>query len=51
MDNWALRRVAAKLLPLGPGGVWEILKLGNGGSPGKAQGEILNPGANESEVL
>ncbi len=45
MDTWSLRRLAAKLVPLGPAGAWEILKkLENGGSQGKAQGEIVNPG-------
>ncbi|MEE8115301.1 MAG: hypothetical protein V3T23_13225 [Nitrososphaerales archaeon] len=46
MDNWALRRVAAKLLRLGPG-AWELLQgLGNGDSPGKAKVEIVDSGAN-----
>jgi len=52
MDNWALRRLAGKLEPRGPAGAWELLqKLGNQGSPGKGEGEIVNPGANVSEVL
>ena len=52
MDAWALRLVATKLLSMGPTGAWELLqKLGNGDSPGKAQGGIVDPGANGSEVL
>jgi len=47
MDTWALRRVTAKLVPMGSVAAWEILqKLENGDSQGKAQGEIVNPAAN-----
>jgi len=47
LDTWAFRRVAAKLVLLGPAGAWEILQqLGNGDSPGKAQAEIVDPDAN-----
>jgi len=41
-----LGRAARLLLPRGAAGAWEILKkLENGDSQGKAQGEIVNPGA------
>jgi len=52
MDVWALRRVAAMLLPLGPARGWEILEnLKNGDTQDKAGGEIFKPGAIVSEVL
>jgi len=42
MDTWALRRLAAKLLLLGPAGAWEILQsLKNGDSQDKARVEIV----------
>jgi len=44
MDNWALRRLAAKILLMGPAEAWELLqKLGNGDSPGRGEGEIVDP--------
>ena len=46
-DDRVLRRVAAMLLPLGQAPAWEILQvLENGDTQGKAQVEIVNPGAN-----
>jgi len=45
MDSWALRRLAAKLVPMGPAGAWEILhSLESRGGDDKAQAEIVNPG-------
>jgi len=50
-DFHALARVAETLLPLGVARRWEILQgLGNGDSQDKAQGEIIDPGANLGEV-
>jgi len=47
MDAWALRRLAGKLVPLGPAGAWEILqRLENGGTQGKAGAEIVRYKAN-----
>jgi len=44
MDVWALRRLAGKLLRLGPAGAGEILqKLGKGDDQGKGRVEIVNP--------
>jgi len=46
MDTCALRRVAAKLVPMGPAGAWEILHSLESGGDDKAKAEIVNPGAN-----
>jgi len=49
MDAWALRRLAAKLVPLGPAGAWEILhSLESRGGDDKAKAEIVNPEANRA---
>ena len=50
-DVWALKQVAAMLLPLGQSTAWNILQsLRNGGSEDKGQDEIVDPRANVSEV-
>ena len=47
MATWALRWVAAMLLPLGQSTGWETLQcMGNGGNEDKAGGEIVPPEAN-----
>jgi len=50
-DYHALASVAEMLLPLGPARGWEILeRLNNRDGQGKAEGKIVNPGVNLSEV-